>query len=103
MSKREVEVSSCLSKRADLSPGIMQPISFDVPPGVDGVLTVTVWDEKDVPLAERLIFREPALSIAQHENQFLSEAIFSAAISKRSFSFLLNLAIVTPCSSREIY
>lgn len=30
---------------------------------VDGVLTVTVWDENDTPLAERLVFREPAKSL----------------------------------------
>ena len=27
---------------------------------VDGVLTVTVWDKNGIPLAERLVFREPA-------------------------------------------
>jgi uncharacterized protein YfaS (alpha-2-macroglobulin family) len=38
----------------------MHPITFDLPKEVDGVLSVTVWDKNDVPLAERLIFREPA-------------------------------------------
>jgi len=63
LAKREVVVTDCkvdLSKRAGLKPGMFHPISFNVAPNVDGVLTVTVWDKKGVPLAERLVFREPA-------------------------------------------
>ncbi len=63
LSKREVEVAACkvdLSKRSDVKSGMLLPISFDVPADLDGVLSVTVWDEKDMPLAERLVFREPA-------------------------------------------
>ncbi len=61
LAKREVKVAAPkmdLSKSADLK--LLHPISFIVPPDVDGVLTVTVWDKKGVPLAERLVFREPA-------------------------------------------
>ncbi|MBI2811246.1 MAG: hypothetical protein HYX67_10520 [Candidatus Melainabacteria bacterium] len=58
LAKREVEVASDKIKRATTAS--MQTASFDVPPNIDGVLTVTVWSEKGSPLAERLIFREPA-------------------------------------------
>ncbi len=58
LAKREVEVASDKVKRATTAS--MQTASFDVPPNIDGVLTVTVWSEKGAPLAERLIFREPA-------------------------------------------
>ena len=61
LSKREVEVSVCkvdLRKQADLVPGSLHTISL--PLDVDGVLTVTVWDKNEMPLAERLIFVEPA-------------------------------------------
>lgn len=63
LSKREVELSSCevdLSKRSDVAAGDLLPVAFDVPSDVDGVLTVTVWNEKNVPIAERLVFRESA-------------------------------------------
>lgn len=62
LAKREVELAACkidLSKSSD-HPGTLHPISFNVSPDVDGVLTVTVWDKMGIPLAERLIFREPA-------------------------------------------
>ncbi|CAN5481917.1 hypothetical protein BH10CYA1_BH10CYA1_57020 [soil metagenome] len=58
LAKREVEVASDKVKRATTAS--MQTASFDVPPNIDGVLTVTVWSEKGSPLAERLIFREPS-------------------------------------------
>lgn len=63
LSKREVEVASQrvdLSNRTDFKPGELHAVSFAVPEGVDGVLTVTVWDAKGAPLAERLVYREPA-------------------------------------------
>ena len=63
LSKREVEVAvrkMDLSKKADLKPGTLHAISFELPPDIDGVLTVTVWDKNGTPLAERLIFREAA-------------------------------------------
>ncbi len=56
LAKREVVIT----KSAMLKPGGLQEITLKVPPEVDGVLTATIWDENDVPLAERLIFREQA-------------------------------------------
>src|SRR5262249_25121984 len=59
LAKHEVEVAACkldLSKSPDLEAGKLHPISFNVSPEIDGVLTVTVWDKTGVPLAERLIF-----------------------------------------------
>lgn len=64
--KKEVEVAACnvdLSKRTDVREGDMVPISFDLPAGIDGVLSVMVRDSDNLPLAERLIFREPVSSL----------------------------------------
>ncbi len=63
LSKCEKTISECqvdLSKRSDVKPGTLLPVSFQVPADAEGVLTATVWSDKDVPLAERLIFRQPA-------------------------------------------
>jgi alpha-2-macroglobulin-like protein len=63
LAKREVEVASLKISRSsttDSRVGILHPLSFNVPSDLDGVLTLTVWDEKGMPLAERLIFRQPA-------------------------------------------
>lgn len=63
LSKREEEFSACkvdAGKRSDIGAGMLMPIEFAVPSEIDGVLTVTVWDENDTPLCERLIFRAPA-------------------------------------------
>jgi len=38
-------------------------VTFDTPDSADGVLTVTVWDAAGKPLAERLVFRQPAKSV----------------------------------------
>jgi uncharacterized protein YfaS (alpha-2-macroglobulin family) len=35
-------------------------VKFDTPATADGVLTVTVWNASGEPLAERLVFRQPA-------------------------------------------
>lgn len=59
LSKREVEVA-VHKVEANSHRGILQAISFAVPPNVDGVLTITVSDENGHPLAERLIYRSPA-------------------------------------------
>ena len=42
--------------------GTDQSVSFGiaVKPETDGVLTLTVWNGKGEPLAERLIYRQPA-------------------------------------------
>ena len=61
LAKREVQLGS-RNISADKK-GRLSPVSFDVPSDVDGVLTVTVWDKNGVPLAERLVFREPAKSL----------------------------------------
>ncbi len=63
LSKREVEIAASRvdqSKGGANKPGILHQISFNVPADVDGVLSVTVWDKLGLPLAERLIFRQPA-------------------------------------------
>ncbi|MBX9685380.1 MAG: hypothetical protein K2X27_01685, partial [Candidatus Obscuribacterales bacterium] len=63
ISKREVELAECkvdLAKRTDIKAGNLVPISFEIPSTADGVLTVTVWGDDDLPLAERLIYREAA-------------------------------------------
>ena len=66
LAKREVELAAHkmdLNKGTELNSGALHPISFDLPPDVDGVLTVTVWDSKGLPLAERLVFRQPARTL----------------------------------------
>jgi uncharacterized protein YfaS (alpha-2-macroglobulin family) len=59
LSKREVEVASDRVSSGGRGANL-HSTQFDVPPNIDGVLTVTVWDDKGTPLAERLVFREPA-------------------------------------------
>lgn len=62
LAKRETVISEChvdLSKRNDVKPGSLLPVTFTVPDDVEGVLTATIWSDKDVPLAERLLFRAP--------------------------------------------
>jgi alpha-2-macroglobulin-like protein len=66
LSKREVEVATgadVTNQPSGKHGRELQKVSFNVPPNVDGVLAVTVWDENDIPLAERLIFREPSKAI----------------------------------------
>ncbi|MBL7076132.1 MAG: A-macroglobulin complement component [Kiritimatiellae bacterium] len=59
--KREVELAA-LSIRGSQTHG--QPVTADVtltaPASADGVLVATVWNAEGVPLAERLLYREPA-------------------------------------------
>ncbi|MFN0054841.1 MAG: MG2 domain-containing protein, partial [Planctomycetales bacterium] len=43
--------------------GRSQTVTFEVPPEVAGVLTVTVWNEAGAPLAERLVFRQPSHTV----------------------------------------
>ncbi|MHB8874846.1 MAG: MG2 domain-containing protein, partial [Myxococcaceae bacterium] len=54
LSQRELELSS-----AAVNPSRGTEVSLD-PRGADGVLVVTVWDGNGIPLAERLVFRQPA-------------------------------------------
>jgi hypothetical protein len=43
--------------------GHTRTVTFDTPDSADGVLAVTVWSADGRPLAERLIFRQPARSV----------------------------------------
>lgn len=50
-------------------------IHLDVPPGIDGVLTATVFNAAGRPIAERLVFRQPAkvvnVSIATDHKRYV--------------------------------
>lgn len=66
LKKREIEVSSDVTlttKKNSKNIRELQKVSFNTSPNVDGVLVVTVWDENNFPLAERLIFREPSKAL----------------------------------------
>lgn len=65
LNKREVQVASdeVVGKGSHEGSTGMRSTSFDAPSDVDGVLTVTVWGASGKPLAERVIFREPAKPI----------------------------------------
>jgi len=54
--KREVELDSQVIKGKDVS------LQLD-PKDSEGVLIVTVWNDKDEPLAERLVFRKPKFAV----------------------------------------
>ncbi len=78
LAKRETVISEChvdLSKRSDVKAGTLLPITFVVPDDAEGVLTATIWSDKDVPLAERLIFRAPQhplkVSITQDKKNYV--------------------------------
>ncbi|MGD9680321.1 MAG: MG2 domain-containing protein [Candidatus Obscuribacterales bacterium] len=61
IAKREAQIAD---KEINLDGGAnLTSISFDIPADVDGVLTVTAYDSGGTPLAERLIFREPAKQV----------------------------------------
>lgn len=59
LSRRE----SVLARQAVMAGDKSKTVTFDAPDSADGVLTVTVWDTAGQPLAERLIFRQPARSV----------------------------------------
>ncbi len=61
--KREVQVGYFDSQQEEPDHAVLHPVSFHVPPEIDGVLTATVWDKEGTPIAERLIFRESAKSL----------------------------------------
>lgn len=63
LSKREVEIAAS-KVDLDKASNDLHSITFDTPNDVDGVLTVTVYGQENVPLAERLIFRRPAKPIS---------------------------------------
>jgi hypothetical protein len=58
LSQREVRVASAV-----LADGQGGPVTLD-PGTADGVLVATVWDHDGRPLAERLVFRQPAKEIS---------------------------------------
>lgn len=63
LAKREVEIASqkvVVPAAANGDKMALQAVSFNLPADVDGVLTATVWDDRGAPLAERLLFRQPA-------------------------------------------
>ena len=59
LSRRE----SILGRQAFVAGAEAKQVTFDAPDSADGVLTVTVWDSAGQPLAERLIFRQPAKGV----------------------------------------
>jgi alpha-2-macroglobulin-like protein len=59
--RQEAEVSDALTVK--LAGAASQELAFNLRPQVDGVLTATVWNEAGVPLAERLVYRQPAHTI----------------------------------------
>jgi hypothetical protein len=61
ISKHEKEIATCeLNKHAKVRSGVLREVLFKLPSETDGVLRVTVWNADGMPLAERLIFREPS-------------------------------------------
>ncbi|MCY3018977.1 MAG: MG2 domain-containing protein [Planctomycetota bacterium] len=63
LAQREVEIAAkeiALEVREKAL--VMTAVELD-PKDASGVLRVTVWDDKGVPLAERLIYREPAKKV----------------------------------------
>jgi uncharacterized protein YfaS (alpha-2-macroglobulin family) len=60
LAQREVEVASVETEAKAYRSDVKQPFLALDPKDASGVLRVTVWDEKGTPLAERLIYREPA-------------------------------------------
>ena len=60
LSRREVMLSRQVPASVD---GRQATVTFELPDSADGVLTVTVWDTAGRPLAERLVFRQPARSV----------------------------------------
>jgi len=63
LSRREAEVGAARPEfKQDGSPQLT-PVEFTPSDGADGVLIATVWNADGQPLAERLIFRQPAESV----------------------------------------
>ena len=61
LSHRETELGRVSQKTTEV--GKLTKISFTPPQWAAGVLTVTLWDANDRPLAERLLFRQPSGSL----------------------------------------
>jgi uncharacterized protein YfaS (alpha-2-macroglobulin family) len=63
LSRLDVEVASA---RLNLKPGQWREVAMKPEAGADGVLVATLWDADGKPLAERLVFRQPAEAIHVH-------------------------------------
>ena len=61
VSQREVEVGRAA---VTLGAGEVRPVQIALGDGADGVLIATVWDGNGLPLAERLVFRQPAKAVS---------------------------------------
>ena len=57
LSKREAEVAST---KVRVRPNGLAEVTLTPPESASGVLVATLWDEEGKPLAERLVYREPA-------------------------------------------
>ncbi len=60
LAQREVEIAAFKVNNEDQRKSSLKRIQFDVPSNIDGVLAVTVWNDQNIPLAERLVFKKPA-------------------------------------------
>ncbi|MBX9722474.1 MAG: hypothetical protein K2X81_13835, partial [Candidatus Obscuribacterales bacterium] len=63
VSKHEEELAAHdfnQDEKSQKQAGLLNPVSFDLPAEIDGVLTITIWNENNLPIAERLVFREAA-------------------------------------------
>lgn len=60
LTQREIELAAATIKPAD---GAMTDVALHPPDKCSGVMTVTVWDKSRKPLAERLVYREPASAL----------------------------------------
>jgi uncharacterized protein YfaS (alpha-2-macroglobulin family) len=60
LAKRGTELAAT---RMELAAGQTADVTLTPPTSADGVLVATVWDDAGKPLAERLIFRQPAKSV----------------------------------------
>jgi uncharacterized protein YfaS (alpha-2-macroglobulin family) len=64
VTKHEVEeVSETIKNSGGSKQHALNKVVLGVPKDIDGVLTITVWDSKGMPLAERLVFRQPSKKI----------------------------------------
>jgi len=60
LARREVEVASANLK---VKPGGLAEVTLTPPASAEGILVATVWDDEGKPLAERLVYREPAKAL----------------------------------------
>ena len=64
LSKREADVASLAVKgNKEENQRVTAEVTLTPPASADGVLVATVWDSDGNPLAERLIYREPAETV----------------------------------------